>query len=210
MRLQRAFPPLIAADVSAAGAAIAPLAAPVAAWAQSGDSNNPVVSNVIPQSAAVTIHAKIQAINPETREVTLAGRSGASVTLQAAPAVRLDMLRVGDTVNAQYYRSVAFMLSTPGVPAPDNEMEQAVARSAQAPGGIGVRETRISGLVVGVDLAANSVDVVNPSGGGVYAINVTDPARQALLGNLKVGDTITAVVSQALAVSITPAAKSWF
>ena len=34
--------------------------------------------------------------------------------------------------------------------------------------------------------------------------------RQALLETLKVGDTITAVVSQALAVSITPAPKSWF
>jgi hypothetical protein len=52
--------------------------------------------------------------------------------------------------------------------------------------------------------------MVNPSGGGVYTIHVTDPARQALLGQLKVGDTVTAVVSQALAVSIEPARKSWF
>ena len=57
---------------------------------------------------------------------------------------------------------------------------------------------------------SGGVEIVNPSGGGVYTVNVTDPARQALLGNLKVGDTITAVVSQALAVSITPAPKSWF
>ena len=89
-------------------------------------------------------------------------------------------------------------------------MAQAILQPAQAPGGIGVRETKISGLVVGVDLAANSIDIVNPSGGGVYTINVTDPSRQALLETLKVGDTITAVVSQALAVSITPAPKSWF
>jgi hypothetical protein len=61
-----------------------------------------------------------------------------------------------------------------------------------------------------VDLAAHSIDIVNPSGGGIYTIDVTDPSRQALLGNLKVGDTITAVVSQALAVSITPAPESWF
>jgi hypothetical protein len=39
---------------------------------------------------------------------------------------------------------------------------------------------------------------------------VTDPARIAMLSQLKVGDTITAVVSQALAVSIDPAPKSWF
>ena len=124
--------------------------------------------------------------------------------------MRLDMLRVGDTVNAQYYRSVAFVLSAPGMPAPEDQMAQAILQPAQAPGGIGVRETKISGLVVGVDLAANSIDIVNPSGGGIYTVNVTDPSRQALLGSLKVGDTITAVVSQALAVSITPAPKSWF
>ena len=207
MRLQSVVKPLAAAFVTAAGAAIVPVAVPTAAFAQ---SNNPVLSNVIPQSAAVTLHAKIRAINPETREITLAGRSGTSVTVQAGPAVRLDMLHVGDTVNAQYYRSVAFMLSAPGMPAPEDQMEQVIAQSAQAPGGIGVRETKISGLVVGLDQAAHSVDIVDPSGGGIYTINVTDPSRQALLETLKVGDTITAVVSQALAVSITPAPKSWF
>ena len=208
MRPQSFAKPLIAAAfVTAAGAAIVPVAAPTAALAQ---SNNPVLSNVIPQSAAVTLHAKIRAINPETREITLAGRSGTSVTVQAGPAVRLDMLHVGDTVNAQYYRSVAFMLSAPGMPAPEDQMEQAIAQAAQAPGGIGVRETKISGLVVGLDQAAHSVDIVNPSGGGIYTINVADPSRQALLETLKVGDTITAVVSQALAVSVTPAPQSWF
>ena len=207
MRLRRVFAPLVAATLSTGGAVVVPAMVSSLASAQ---SNNPVLSNVIPQSAAVTLHAKIRAINPEAREVTLAGRSGTSVTVQAGPAVRLDMLRVGDTVNAQYYRSVAFMLSAPGVPAPEDQMEQAIAQSAQAPGGVGVRETKISGLVVGVDLAAHSVDAVNPSGGGIYTIDVTDPSRQALLETLKVGDTITAVVSQALAVSVTPAPRSGF
>ena len=46
--------------------------------------------------------------------------------------------------------------------------------------------------------------------GGVYTLHVTDPARIPMLSSLKVGDTITAVVSQAVAVSIEPAPKSWF
>ena len=58
-------------------------------------------------------------------------------------------------------------------------------------------------------MAAHSIDLVNPSGGGVVTIDVTDPKRIAMLSDLKVGDTITAVVSQALAVSIEPS-KSWF
>jgi len=65
-------------------------------------------------------------------------------------------------------------------------------------------------LLHGIDLGAHSVDIVNPKGGEVYAVHVTDPDRQASLPMLKVGDTITAVVSETLAVSIQPAPKSFF
>lgn len=172
--------------------------------------NNPVLRNVIPEAAAVKMQAKIRAINPKTSEITLAGLTGTTVTMKAGPNVRLAMLHVGDTVNAQYYRSVGFVVSAPGETVSEDQVSQIVARPATAPGGIGVRLTKISGLVVGMDAAAHSIDLVNPSGGGIYTIDVTDPARQASLSMLKVGDTITAVVSQALAVSITPAPKSWF
>ncbi len=64
--------------------------------------------------------------------------------------------------------------------------------------------------VVGLDVAAQTVDLVNPSGGGVYTVHVTDPQRVAKLKALKVGDTITAVISEALAVSIDPAPKTFF
>jgi hypothetical protein len=176
---------------------------------------NPTYSNVVPQSEMATIHAKLTAIDPATRQVTLQSRSGHSLTVTAGPAVRLEMLNVGDKVNAKYYRSVAFLVSPPkggmGVPAPsEDEIAQVIAQPVQAPGGIGLRVTKISGTVVGVDLAARSIDLVDPSGGGIYTIDVTDPARVAMLPELKVGDTITAVVSQMLAVSIEPAAKSWF
>ena len=77
-----------------------------------------------------------------------------------------------------------------------------LARPVEAPGGVGVRSTQVQGAVVGIDLADNTVDVVNPSGGGVYTLHVTDPARIPMLASLKVGDTITAVVSQVVAVSI--------
>jgi hypothetical protein len=175
---------------------------------------NPAISNVVPASEAVTLQAKITAIDPNTRAVTLTGASGHQVTVTAGSAVRLDMLNVGDKVNAQYFRSVGFMVAPPrggaGTPVSEDEMTQMIAQPVQAPGGVGIRLTKVSGTVVGIDLASHSIDVVNPSGGGVYTIDVTDPSRIAMLGSLKVGDTITAVVSQALAVSIQPAPKSWF
>jgi hypothetical protein len=176
--------------------------------------NNPTLTSVVPQSEAVTLQAKIAAINPATRAVTLSGASGNAVTVTAGPAVRLDMLKVGQRVNAQYYRSVGFAVNGPqggnGTPVTDDQMTQMIAQPVQAPGGVAVRLTKIQGTVVGIDLAAHSVDVVKPSGGGVYTIDVTDPARIAMLNRLKVGDTVTAVVSEALAVSIEPAPRSWF
>jgi hypothetical protein len=179
-------------------------ALPVPALAQGSQ-----FSNAIPESAAITLQAKIRSIDPANRHVTLVGGSGQVVVLTAGPSVRLEMLKSGDTVNVKYYRSVVFLLVPPGAPVQENQISDLVVQNAQAPGGYGIQRIRVSGLVVGMDMAAHSIDVVNPAGGGVYTIDVTDPARQMAMSALKVGDTITAVVSQALAVSIEPAPKSW-
>ena len=168
----------------------------------------------LPELEAVAIYAKIQSIDSATRKVVLLGRSGTLITVTAGPIVRLDLLKVGDTVNAKYDRSVAFLVSGAhgenGTPPSAEETAQMISRPAQAPGGVAVRLTRMSGLVVGIDMAAHRVDVVDPSGGGVYTVDVTDPARIPMLARLKVGDTITAVVSETLAVSIEPAPHGWF
>src|SRR4051812_11974876 len=169
--------------------------------------------NLIPEAEAVTLHAKITAVDANSRAVTLKGPSGEQMTVTAGPLVRLDMLKVGDTVNAKYYRSVAFAVTppTPSNPAPssNDELQAVLARPAQAPGGIGVAVVKLSGTVVGIHMASHTVQLVNSAGGPIVSIDVTDPSRIAMLGSLKVGDTITAVISQALAVSIEPS-KSWF
>ena len=167
---------------------------------------NPIVSPV-PAPEAVTLHAKITAINPKTRAVSLVGANGQHVTVTAGPLVRLELLKVGDAVNAQYYRSVAFVVGVPGSPAPENEIDAAMARGATTPGGEAVAVVRISGVIVGIDLPAHSIDLVNPNGGPVRTVLVTDPKRIAMLPQLKVGDTVTAVITRALAVRVTPAAK---
>ena len=184
------------------------------AHAQTGMAPSTTLRNVIPQAEAVTLQAKITAIDPSTRAVTLKGPSGNSVTVTAGPLVRLGLLQVGQTVNAKYYRSVAFVVNPPrggnGVPISATQFAQVTMQPVQAPGGVALRMVKISGTVVGIDLSSNSISLVNPSGGQVYTIDVTDPSRIAMLPSLHVGDTISAVVSQVLAVSITPAPKGWF
>src|ERR1700723_1197913 len=197
----------------AGAACLVSLAVSQGAHAQTGMAPSNTMTNVIPQAEAVTLQAKITAIDPNTRAVTLKGASGNSVTVTAGPLVRLNLLQVGQTVNAKYYRSVAFVVNPPrggnGVPVSETQFSQVTMQPVQAPGGVALRMVKISGTVVGVDLSSNSISVVNPSGGQVYTIDVTDPARVAMLPSLHVGDTINAVVSQVLAVSITPAPKGW-
>lgn len=178
-----------------------PMVAPGSAFAQGAGGP---VSNIIPEPMAEMIRARIKAIDPQTRQLTLTGESGREIKVTAGPAVRLEMLKTGDTVTARFYRSVAFMLSSSSN-VPQDEVDAILARPVQAPGGAALRVTRVSGLVVGMHRASNSLDVVDPSGGIVHTIHVTDPSRIAMLGEIKVGDTITAVISEALAVSVEPA-----
>ena len=195
--------------VIAGTACLVPLIVSQRAHAQTSMAPSTTMKNVIPQAEEVTLQAKITAIDLSTRAVTLKGASGDSVTVNAGPLVRLDLLKVGQTVNAQYYRSVAFLVNPPqggnGVPVSSDQLAQVTAQPAQAPGGVALRMVKVSGTVVAIDLSSNSISVVNPSGGQVYTIDVTDPARIAMLPSLHIGDTINVVASQVLAVSITQA-----
>lgn len=197
-------------SITAAVAALALLPMAGAAVAQGTTPKPPHATHAVPLPAAISVQAKITAINAQTRAITLTGANGDAVTLIAGHLVDLSRLKVGDTVNAKYYRSVAFLVAGPGAAAPDNAVAAALARNVNAPGGDALVLTRISATVVGIDLAAHSIDVVPPAGGGVRTIVVTVPSRVAMMGKLAIGDTITAVVSESLAVSVEPAPKSWF
>jgi hypothetical protein len=54
----------------------------------------------------------------------------------------------------------------------------------------------------------SSFDLVDASGGGVYTIQVTNPARVALVQQLKVGDTVTVDVTPLILTSV--AKCGWF
>jgi hypothetical protein len=62
----------------------------------------------------------------------------------------------------------------------------------------------VTGTVVGVDLDAHTISLVDPSGGLVQTFTVADPRRQAALRRVKVGDTLTAIGTEAFAVALDP------
>jgi hypothetical protein len=158
-------------------------------------------------SQTVTVRAKVRAINQKTREVTLVGPEGGVFTVHAGDQVKnLAQVKKGDTVVVHYTRSAVFVLAGPGEPIPPNTVT--VAGGTAAPGqlpaaAVGGRLV-LTGTVVGVDPDAHTLSLVNPKGGRVVTVEVTDPQRQAQLGHVNVGDSLTVVYSEALAVAVEP------
>ena len=176
------------------------LTAPVPAWGQASGMG------CIGSSQTITARAKVQAIDLATREVTLVGPEGV-FTIHAGDAVRnLDKIKVGDTVVATYYASVVLVLSAPGTQVPDNQVNAAASRAAkgQIPAAALRTKMVVTGTVVAVDLANHTISLVDPSGGVVHVFNVTDPRRQAALKRVKVGDSLTAIGTEAFAIALEP------
>jgi len=181
---------------------VAGLAVPVPAWAQASSMGG------IGSSQTITVRAKVQAIDLAKREVTMVGPEGNVFTVHAGDGVRnLDRVKVGDTVVATYYASIMLVLSAPGTQVPNNQVDAAVARAAkgQMPAGALGAKIVVTGTVVGVDLVRHTISLVNPSGGMVHTFDVTDPRRQAALKRVKIGDSLTAVGTEAFAIALEPA-----
>ena len=175
-----------------------PLAAPVL--------STPAMAQAVGSAQMKTARATVSAIDFGRRDLTLIGAvPGNPIVVHCGDEVRnFDKIKVGDTVTARYYSSLLLVLTKPGAKTPDNSAAVAADRAAkgQLPSGAVATREQVTGLVVGVDTTANTISLVNPSGGAVLTFDVTDPERQAELKKVKVGDNITAISTKAFAVGI--------
>jgi hypothetical protein len=183
------------------------LAAALAFAAVPGHAQNANALGGVGTSQTVTVRAKIRAINMKTRDVTLVGPEGGVFTVHAGDAVKnLAQVKKGDTVVVHYTRSAVVVLSQPGQPIPPNTVT--VAGGTAAPGQLPAAEAAgrlvITGTVVGVDLDAHTLQLVNPKGGRVVTLAVTDPQRQQQLSHVNVGDSLTVIYTAAVAVAVEP------
>jgi hypothetical protein len=171
------------------------LSVPVAA------QDNPVMTNVIPDGGSYSAQGKLQALDPSALTLTLAPESGPPLPMTVAPGVSLSDVSVGDVASVHFTRSVTFVVASPNVGVANVPATNTVGGVAQTPGGIGPGAATIVGRVVKVS-GPTSFDVVNANGGGVYTIKTTNPTREAIIGMLKVGDSVTASVSPLIATSV--------
>jgi hypothetical protein len=177
--------------------AFTPFMMPGPAAAQS----NPTMTNVVPDGGHFATQGKIQALDAGALTLTIVPESSPPVPMTIAPGTDISGISVGDVASVHYRRSVTFVVGSPNVAVAQVPATSTVGQVAQTPGGIGTGAAVIVGRVVKLN-APNSFDVVNANGGGIYTIKTTDPARQAAMALLKVGDSVTVSVSPIIATSV--------
>ena len=187
----------IAAVAVAAGLAAAPLAADAQGMKAGAGSS---------RSATKTVTVK--SVDAATRHVTVTDASGDTYTLKAPAAVRnFSQIKPGDKIKATYTIETEYVLSSPNSSLPANSETTIAARAAKGelPAGVVANHTVVTGNVLGIDMAAHTIKIVNKNGGQVHTIYVRNAERQKILPQVKVGDTITAYVTEALLLTVNPA-----
>jgi len=147
----------------------------------------------------------ITAVDKATRDVTLKGPKGNEVTLTAGPDVKnFDQLKVGDQVNAQYVEALTLELKKGGgmAVARTDSTGVAGAKPGDKPAGVAGRQVTIVADVVDMNPAKQSITLKGPN--RTVDLVVADPAQYKLIAK---GDQVEAKYTQALALTVEPAAK---
>lgn len=188
--------------VVAALAAITP-----AAWAQTQAN---VEMQKAPGHATIKgttrVTATVESIDPATRTVVLKTSNQKIVEVEVGEEARnFDQLKVGDVVTVTYKESLTLSLKKNGGAVTSAEEKPTMERTPEGskPGGTMGRQLTIVADVVEVHPKTRMVTLKGPKG-NMVDLHVADPAQFA---NIKKGDQVEAVYTEALAVSVEPAKK---
>jgi len=157
-------------------------------------------------SQSMTVSAVVEAINHETRVVTVRKPDGEELTFTASEEARnLAQVQVGDVLVAEYVESVSIeVIADDGMGADAAEMT-AMGRSEEGamPGFAAMDSTVVIAKVVEINLDANTFKLAGPDGVvEEFVARNPDNLRRAEVGDLVVITTTEAV---AIAVERQPA-----
>jgi Cu/Ag efflux protein CusF len=175
---------------------LAVLSIPAASPAPAADTPKPIT-----QKASTTIKSTIEAIDHDTRLITLKGKDGAMETIYAPPEVRrFDELKVGDKVTFTYKESLVYQIRKPGEPVPPSKTDEpAVVRNATPkPSASTTQQQTVTVLVKAVDMNAPSV-TVQTEDGQTHSFMVESKGH---LKNVKPGDHVVITYTEALLISV--------
>ena len=190
--------PLLAIAVAAAFAPYA-LAQPQASGAVGVAPGKAAAAQTVKASATV------ESVDKATRTVTRKLADGRTRSVVAGDEVRnFDQIKPGDKLTIQYVEALTIELKKDGKAVLGRQEAGGMQRNpaGDKPGGVALREVTAVADVVNVDAKKQLVQVKNDKG-KVIDLNVRDPEQLKLI---KKGDQVQATYTEAIAVSMEPAA----
>lgn len=153
----------------------------------------------------VQLVTTVEAINYETREVTLKGPEGNTETIVAKNTPNLEQVKVGDQVNVEYVQNVTIdVFANDGTEPGEGMMTaKAVNTPDQAPGGMEMTTRVITATVAEINLEANTFKL-NMPGGEVREFTARNPEN---LKRAEIGDLVVATFTEAVAVYLAEVPK---
>lgn len=149
----------------------------------------------------VIVKATIDAIDHDTRTMTLKDKDGKTQTMIAGPEVRrFDELKVGDEVTFRTTEATVFQIRKAGESAqPSVKDAPVIVRTPGAkPGGVKTEQETRTVTIKEVDAKASSVTILTEDG-KTTSFKVKD---KNLLKGLVAGDKVTITYTKAVAISI--------
>lgn len=189
--------------------AVAALAAPFAAQAQNQPQAVVMVEKapgVGAVSEAVQLQGKIKFVDKKRRSVVIVGPNGNEILMNLSDEVRnFDQIKVGDLVTLTMMQAIALELrkvANNGVRERVDSENAVVAKPGEKPGVMVEKSVRVVANVVAVNSKAQTVTLRGPK--RTVELAVKDPA---MLQNVKVGDQVEGVFTEAVALTVTAAPK---
>jgi len=151
-----------------------------------------------------TVTATVQAVEQQTRTLTLKKSDGTFVTLVVPTTyTRFPGIKVGDTVTARYYDNVVFRKLNPGEKPVDSESGAITKADGTRPSGTAAVQRTITTKITAIDEKIPSITFSGPNG-WVYSSHVQD--RNALKA-VKVGDQVNVTWTEAVSIDVAPPKK---
>ncbi|MDP3481268.1 MAG: hypothetical protein Q8R88_15985, partial [Desulfoprunum sp.] len=158
----------------------------------------------IERANAESVTATVEAIDMQTRMVTIRGPKGNSIIVHAGDeVVNLPQVRVGDEVVLVYVESVAVRMAEPGEVRDESSKEVSRATPGSKPGVVKVNETIVSATIEAIDKVKTTA-TLRMLDDSLRVVKVKDPT---ILEKVKVGDTIVITSTEAMALSVQKASK---
>jgi hypothetical protein len=150
----------------------------------------------------VTQRVTIESVDPEGRTVAFLLPDGQLVSAPVADGVgNLAAIQDGSMASVTYNQIVTILNLRQKGPGSKEERRDSMNPK---PNPTDIESGRFTVTVVGVDLANNTVSVIDGIGGVVHTYRANTPAKQEMLKKAKVGDVVIGLRTPLMVTAISP------